>query len=750
MDKHINNFNGGEFSPYLGARIDFDKYASAVSNITNFNIFPWGGVENRAGTKFITATKYPNKNTKLIAFEFSVNETYIIEAGHKYLRFIINSELILNADNSIYEITTPYSENELKELRYCQSVDILYLVHPTHPPMKLMRYGHTNWQLKILDLKGGPFQDENNTTNMMTLNNNNILTSDESLFKDGMEGVNIQLKNPREISSVAKKFTEDTQSESLEVNGTWSVDSTGAWVGTLKLTRSFDNGETFLDYRSWTVNKDRNISESGEEEEDNLLYRLEMSNYIAGTGQACNATLSVQDYYITGIVQITKINNSKEAVVSIIDEPLRNKRTDDFALGAFNNYFGYPSVICFYGDRLVFANSKNQPQTIWFSCTGDYQNFTADTNPADALIFTISDSQINAIMWLVNKKQSLVIGTKNNECLLAPATESEPLHAENKQLTFETQCGSSNFDAIRVNEVILFLQRQGENIRELAYNFQDDGYSSPNMNLLAEHILSGGVADMAYQQLKYSILWCVRNDGVLCGFTYERSQNVTAWHKHTTNGKFKAIAVTSTNKDDTVYCIVEREINGTNQQFIEVFAPRKHQKEHQHFLDCALRYTGNYTQSVQRLNHLADCQVDCVVDGEHIEKCFVDNKGVLKLPAGRGGKNILVGFAYECNLTTLNLEIAAQNGSTLNQIKTANEITVKVLNSLGGVVGIENGHSESIIYRSVKDLTENTPPLFCGCKKIQVSANADNEIKAVIKQPQALPLTILALYVGMN
>ena len=749
MDKHINNFNAGEFSPYLGARIDFEKYASAVSDITNFNVFPWGGVENRAGTKFITPTKYPNKNTKLIAFEFSVNETYIIEAGHKYCRFIINGELILNADNSIYEIATPYNENELKNLRYCQSVDVLYIVHQNHPPMKLMRYSHTNWQLKELNLKGGPFQDENNTENMVTLSDDNILTSTENLFKNSMEGVNIQLKNPREISSEVKKFTEDAQSDSLEVKGTWTVDTTGAWVGTLKLTRSFDNGTTFLDYRSWNVNKDRNLSESGEEEEDNLLYRLEMVDYVEGTGQACNATLSVQDYYVTGIVKIEKINNAKEAIVSIIDEPLRNQSTNDFALGTFNNYFGYPSVICFYGDRLVFANSKNQPQTIWFSCTGDYENFTADTNPADALIFTISDAQINAIMWLINKKQSLVIGTKNNECLLSPATESEPLHAENKQLTFETQCGSSNFDAIRVNEVILFLQRQGENIRELAYNFQDDGYSSPNMNLLAEHILSGGVADMAYQQLKYSILWCVRNDGVLCGFTYERTQNVTAWHKHTTNGKFKAIAVTSTDTDDTVFCIVEREINGTNQQFIEAFAPRSYHKEDQHFLDCALRYSGKYTETVQNLAHLAGCTVDCVVDGEHIEECSVDDAGVLKLPVNRGGKNILVGFAYECNLTTMNLEIAAQNGSTLNQIKIANEITVKVLNSLGGCVGIKNSRSEPIIYRSVKDTSE-VPPLFSGCKKIQVSANANNEVKAVISHKQALPLTILALYIGMK
>ena len=60
------------------------------------------------------------------------------------------------------------------------------------------------------------------------------------------------------------------------------------------------------------------------------------------------------------------------------------------------------------------------------------------------------------------------------------------------------------------------------------------------MTLLAEHITENGITEMAYQQEPDSILWCVREDGVLAGLTYQRSENVIAWHRHKLGGTFGA------------------------------------------------------------------------------------------------------------------------------------------------------------------------------------------------------------------
>ena len=48
--------------------------------------------------------------------------------------------------------------------------------------------------------------------------------------------------------------------------------------------------------------------------------------------------------------------------------------TDDFALGAFSETTGYPSCVTFFEQRLVFAGTTSQPQTLYFSKSGDYEN----------------------------------------------------------------------------------------------------------------------------------------------------------------------------------------------------------------------------------------------------------------------------------------------------------------------------------------------------------------------------------------
>ena len=57
---------------------------------------------------------------------------------------------------------------------------------------------------------------------------------------------------------------------------------------------------------------------------------------------------------------------------------------------------------------------------------------------------------------------------------------------------------------------------------------------------------------MAYQQAPDSILWCVRDDGVLSGLTYQRTDNVVAWHRHILGGK-----------SDTTKNIIQQQISFT-------------------------------------------------------------------------------------------------------------------------------------------------------------------------------------------
>ncbi len=53
----------------------------------------------------------------------------------------------------VFELTTPYAEDDLALLKYEQSADILTLVHPDYEPRDLSRLANDNWQLDVIDFE---------------------------------------------------------------------------------------------------------------------------------------------------------------------------------------------------------------------------------------------------------------------------------------------------------------------------------------------------------------------------------------------------------------------------------------------------------------------------------------------------------------------------------------------------------------------------------------------------------------------
>ena len=215
--------------------------------------------------------------------------------------------------------------------------------------------------------------------------------------------------------------------------------------------------------------------------------------------------------------------------------------TTDFALGSFSDTTGYPACVTFFEQRLVFAGTTAQPQTLFFSRSADYENFDDKYHETvaddDAIVYTIASNQVNAIRFLTATR-TLIIGTAGGEFAVNGAGVGEAITPTNILINKQSNHGAANVDGIAVGNATLFLQRAKRKIRELAYNFDVDGYVAPDLTILAEHITESGITQMAYQEEPNSIVWCVRADGQLLGFTYQREQQVTAWHRHILGGAF--------------------------------------------------------------------------------------------------------------------------------------------------------------------------------------------------------------------
>ncbi len=570
------SFAGGEIGPSLYGRVDMAKYAVALRKCRNFIVRQYGGVENRPGTRFIGAAKYPGMKCRLIPFQFSTVQTYALEFGHQYLRVIKDGGYVLNSSNVIYELPMPYNEQDLSRIKYTQSADVLTLVHPYYPPMELRRYAHDNWQIVAVETKNGPFEDINvdeaATVYASATTGNIVLTSNTAIFGAEQVGKLFYLEQP-------------------------AVDSVPVWE-TSKTTTTGDIRRADSNYyRASTSGKTGTLRPS----------HTEGSSYDGWGGDGDDDTGILWEYLHSGfgIVRITSVANgglsANATVISRIPENVvgSTKPSYKWARYAWNSANGYPGTVVYYQQRLFFAASTAYPQTVWGSRTGDYKDF-GKSNPTqddDRIIYTYAGRQVNEIRHLIDVG-SLVALTSGGEFVVT-GDQNKTLTPSSFSFSSQGSNGASNVPPIAVANIALFIQEKGSTVRDLAYSFDVDGYQGNDLTILANHLFQKrSIVDWCFTIVPYSAAWAVRDDGVLLALTYLREQQVFAWAPQPTDGKFESACSISEGGEDAVYFVVNRTVNGQQVRYIERLASRLFtETEDAFFVDCGLSYDGRNRDS---------------------------------------------------------------------------------------------------------------------------------------------------------
>ena len=101
----LTSFVSGEFSPKMDGRTDFEKYSSGAKTLENFLVHPQGAATRRVGTQFIAEVKSSAAKTRLIPFEFSTTQTYMLEFSNLKMRVYKDSGAVLEGDKTISGIT---------------------------------------------------------------------------------------------------------------------------------------------------------------------------------------------------------------------------------------------------------------------------------------------------------------------------------------------------------------------------------------------------------------------------------------------------------------------------------------------------------------------------------------------------------------------------------------------------------------------------------------------------------------------
>ena len=115
-----------------------------------------GGFKRRPGSIFVAEVKDSAKSTRLIPFNISRNESYILEVGHLYMRFYTNNARIQSGGNPV-EVATPWEQADIWDIHFAQANDIMYMVHDKYNPRKLTHTGATTWAISQPSLAGTPW-----------------------------------------------------------------------------------------------------------------------------------------------------------------------------------------------------------------------------------------------------------------------------------------------------------------------------------------------------------------------------------------------------------------------------------------------------------------------------------------------------------------------------------------------------------------------------------------------------------------
>ena len=512
MRKNILSFNGGFISREAEARTDINSYQKSCRELYNMIPSIVGTVNKRVGTKYISEIAGTGDNTKVRLITLVVAEvlSYVLEFSNRTLRIRQSNGDYLLVPNStnIYEVSTPWTSDQLNSIKVAHKVDALFVVHPEVPPQRVFRAGITNWTVTTIPFNWG----------------------------DG-------------------------------VSSPWSPSQ------------------------------------------------------------------------------------------------------------------GYPTVAVFYENRLWLAASRQFPQKLWVSSTGDYFDMNTGDEDDDSFDREIAGEGLNAITWMAAARD-LVVGTIKEEFVIS-SPDGKALSNTNITILNQTAYGSKRIRPIVIDKSVLFIDGSGDKIREFNYTFSDDSFSAKDLSVLSP-LDNEFIKDIIFQQDPDRIIWVLTESGNLFGLTFDKGQEVIAWHKHNIGAKIDSFCVIPGKKSsDVLFLNVRR----AGKNCIELLRKGKSIGEYTgntvptFYLDSwkSEQFTQDPSSStgttITGVNRLADEQVTVIrlVETNNdpvvtvIGSYVVSSTGTIDLPNYRhfDQQSLLVGVIYYSQLRTVPLELNNPGNATI-------------------------------------------------------------------------------------
>tara|TARA_R100001086_G_scaffold116564_1_gene59762 strand:+ start:3923 stop:6676 length:2754 start_codon:yes stop_codon:yes gene_type:complete len=739
-----------------------------------------------------------------------------------------------------FEVTTTYTASQVNDIAFTQSADVLFLVHPDHVPARLERNATNSWALTNLlpsvisgtytrpttVLTDGPFKAMNTTDTTLTVAlaaNSDFTTS----FSNGSLSLEeVGTVSPSNVDVATNAFTlanhplvngQKVQFSSIPsgfastptLSATTDYFVVSATQNTFKLATTA--GGTPVDITAAPTSADLTVNKSFVDKDVYIKVTASATTGInddtgfqtTDVGRYIRLNTEIAPQIKHGYGEIVERTSTTVVLVQLKTAIAGVGATTEWQLGSFSSTTGYPRTVQLYQQRLVFAGTAEESQTIFFSKTADFFNFSAteplgqQTGQRDsagrsivgeqifedaAISLTISSDTVDQIEWM-SEDQRLTIGTSGGIYQLYGSTDDLTLTPFNFSITKVSAwaCDPTALPA-KVGNNLLYVQNNGRKLRELAFDKLQDQYSAADLTLRSEDISESGLIATAYQDQPYSVLWCLRNDGRLAGLTYVDLLQMRAWHRHTIGGshtdatygnhaKVESIASIPRGTHDQLYMIVKRTIDGGTKRYVEFleryFVASEILPSDAHFVDSGLEEPPTRTSAstaVSALDHLEGESVAILADAA-VQPDRTVSSGAITLQTA--ATNFRIGFSYNSDIKSLPMVAMTGQGTSVGNRKRIHRFTVRLLESLsfkfgtnandldaatiayleslGLNFGVNISDLTEAVFRTASDNIGSALSFFTGEKTFQVGDQFNTITQLFLRQDQPYPFSVTLL-----
>jgi hypothetical protein len=534
-------FSSGELDPLLHQRVDYQRFKTGLATCRGFLPLPQGGITRAPGTLHRGATR-ANAAAVLVPFVFSQDDACVLEFTPLRMRVWRYGALVLSGA-SPYELVTPYDAAALARLQWVQSADVLLLADGAAPVQRLARLALDSWTIGAAQIDTGPFRvqnlDEALTIQASAETGAITLTASAALFQAGHVGALFQLR-PTDYSTIPL----------------W----TGNEVVTVGSFRRY--GENVYELMAVGANVGVNPPQHSE-----------------GTHLVDAATSWKFTTDGSGIVRITAVASATSASATVLKRVPKSCVDDPtyrWSEGAWSALRGYPATLALVDQRLAAAATPTEPRTVWFSAVGTTDDFEPGVEADDAFAYTVDGSGgQNRIQTLATGRSGLHIFAAGEEYSARSESRAQVIGPTTAVFRVDSSIGASPARPVSPDGDPVFITRDRRRVVMIAYSLDADANKPLFLSLPAQHLGSGGFAQIVWQDAPQRMAWLRRDAGDLCAMIHDPSEEILGWATlPVAGGHVEAMTVTpdATGTRDVLTLVVRRVVNGATVRLVEELA----------------------------------------------------------------------------------------------------------------------------------------------------------------------------------